>query len=95
MTDFDRGPVLAAVPKLVHQLERLVECDKFILDRRRCTGPTPFGGDERCHILAVLEGAIKAEGITLGRGETTLLPAACGETSFETTQAIVLDMYLP
>jgi mannose-6-phosphate isomerase len=37
-------------------VERLVSCDKFILDRIVATKEQPLGGDNRFHILSVLEG---------------------------------------
>lgn len=37
-------------------VERLVECDKFILERRTVTKELPLGGDNRFHILSVIEG---------------------------------------
>ena len=39
-------------------VERLVECDKFILDRWRLDKFHTLGGDERFHILSVLEGEV-------------------------------------
>jgi mannose-6-phosphate isomerase len=39
-------------------VRRLVACDKFVLDRWRLTDQQPRGGDERFHILSVLEGEL-------------------------------------
>jgi mannose-6-phosphate isomerase len=39
-------------------VRRLVACDKFVLDRWRLTDQQPLGGDERFHILSVLEGEL-------------------------------------
>ena len=39
-------------------VERLVQCDKFILDRWRLEKMHTLGGDERFHILSVLEGEV-------------------------------------
>jgi mannose-6-phosphate isomerase len=39
-------------------IERLVDCDKFILDRWRVERMHTLGGDERFHILSVLEGEV-------------------------------------
>jgi mannose-6-phosphate isomerase len=37
-------------------IERLVTCDKFVLDRWTVAKEQPLGGDDRFHILSVLEG---------------------------------------
>lgn len=37
-------------------VERLIACDKFVLDRIVATKEQPLGGDNRFHILSVLEG---------------------------------------
>jgi len=37
-------------------VQRLLTCDKFILDRRELSGPQSLGGDNRFHILSVLAG---------------------------------------
>jgi mannose-6-phosphate isomerase len=37
-------------------VQRLVTCDKFILDRRELSGPQSLGGDNRFHIVSVLAG---------------------------------------
>ena len=41
-------------------VERLVSCDKFVLDRWRLAGPALVGGDQRFHILSVIEGELFA-----------------------------------
>lgn len=105
--NFDYGPGRPLQPRRADSgnvsakdVERLVECDKFILDRRRLTGPVSLGGDDRCHILAVIEGAAVVAGdplkAPLMRGGTCLLPAGCGATRITPVgEAIILDAYLP
>ncbi len=39
-------------------VKRLVDCDKFVLDRWRIDASQSFGGDERFHILSVLDGEL-------------------------------------
>jgi mannose-6-phosphate isomerase class I len=39
-------------------VKRLVDCDKFVLDRWRIDGMQSFGGDGRFHILSVLDGEL-------------------------------------
>lgn len=83
------------------EIERLVDCDKFILDRWRLDAPRTAGGDDRCHILAVLDGQVTVgddapHQANLGRGSTVLLPACLGATPIVPRgPAVVLDAYLP
>jgi mannose-6-phosphate isomerase len=102
VTDFDRGPVDPVVPQSTDQpgVERLVSCDKFILNRRRLTELQTVGGDDRFHILAVIDGAVTgASGLftDLALGETLLLPACAGPIVLSPLagEATVLDIYLP
>jgi mannose-6-phosphate isomerase len=100
--DYRRGPVGAQRPTATGRpgVERLVECDKFVLDRMRIEEPMACGGDERFHILAVAEEHVV---ITAGRleqvlprGNTVLVPASCSSVSLAPQgKAVVLDMYLP
>jgi mannose-6-phosphate isomerase len=90
--DYSRGPVVPQVPRQTERpyVERLVECDKFILDRwtfSRRTGFQPvaeedglearptIGGDGRFHLLAVLDGEIRLADDPAGR------PLRKGETA--------------
>lgn len=100
--DYERGPVAAQTPQPTDRphVERLVDCDKFVLDRWQLDGPQPCGGDERFHLLAVVDGAAKvtSERVShqLCRGNTILVPASCPVVSIEPQpQATLLDMYLP
>ena len=100
--DYDRGPVPPQVPQPTGRsgVERLVACDKFVLDRWSFTQPTTAGGDERFHVMSVLDGAARVAGDPTGRllntGETVLLPADCGLVAIEPEGwAVMLDMYLP
>ncbi len=62
--DYELGPVNPQRPRTTEraEVERLVECDKFVLDRWRFDKPQTIGGDERFHLLAVLEGEIEVAG---------------------------------
>jgi mannose-6-phosphate isomerase len=100
--DYDYGPVAAERPQPtdVPGVERLVACDRFVLDRWSLTGPHRTRDDDRCHILAVLEGAIEVAGDPLGqpltRGGAILLPAQLGAVDVRARDsAVVLDAYLP
>lgn len=101
-TDYNRGPVTAAQPVASDDpgRERLVDCDKFVLDRCTLTSPRTLGGDQRFHLLVGIEGTAAIEGDPTGDplspGQTCLLPAAA-EAAQLTPQgrAVVLDIYLP
>ena len=80
--DYDAGPISAATPRptdLPH-VQRLVACDKFVLERWQLTTPQPIGGDDRFRIVVVVSGevAVEQDAATapLRRGEVVLLPAA-------------------
>lgn len=101
-TDFQAGPVMPQVPRptdLPH-VERLVSCDKFVLDRWRLDAPQPLADDNRFHIIAVLEGTVQFEhdplGQPLAKGQTALVPAACSRRMLTPlVQCVLLDIYLP
>ena len=96
--DFARGPVAAQVPQPTDRphVERLVSCDKFVLDRWRFESPEKCGGDNRCHLVAVLDGTIEVAGVRCERGHSLLIPAACTNAVLAPQgAAVLLDMYLP
>ena len=99
---FDRGPVAAAKPAATDQpgRERLVNCDKFVLDRCTFSQPQTFGGDDRFHLLVCTEGSSDVAGDPSGEplaiGRTCLLPAAAGAVEVTPNEAsVVLDITLP
>lgn len=99
--DYNRGPISPQQPVRVDAgRERLVECDKFILDRCEFSLPVAIGGDDRFHLLAVIDGAVEVAGDPAGpplaKGQTGLLPAAAGATEIRPLgRATALDIYLP
>jgi len=100
VTDFERGPVDPAVARPTQRahVSRLVECDKFIWDRWHFDAPQAVGGDDRCHILAVIDGEVllPGENESLRAGQTVLLPAALPPTLLTPCgPATLLDAYLP
>jgi len=101
VVDFERGLVDPVPPRLTDHpwVSRLVACDKFIMDRWEFDQPRTIGGDDRFHIVTVLEGAVRMEGdpqITpLPQGGTTLLPASLGSVRLVPQQrTVLLDVYL-
>jgi mannose-6-phosphate isomerase len=100
--DFAAGPVAPTAQEspAAGEAERLVCCDQFILDRRRVNDLLELGGDDCCHIVAVLDGAVRVHSQCtadpLGKGSVVLLPASAGGIRFEPHQnAVLLDAYLP
>jgi len=100
--NFDYGPVDPVSPLASEDLDvvRLVNCDKFVLDRWSFNRRGTIPDDQRCHLLAVLSGSVTVEqdasGAPLTRGQTMLVPASCGELTIATDEStVLLDMYLP
>lgn len=100
--DYSAGPVMPQAPRPTDRpyVERLVACDKFVLDRWSIDEPQSMGGDDRFHLVAVLNGAIHvaddASHLPLTVGQTMLVPAAT--TASEMTpvaKTTLLDIYLP
>lgn len=58
--DFTARPVAPRRPQLTDRtfVKRLVDCDKFVLDRWRIDDMQSFGSDDRFHILSVLDGEL-------------------------------------
>lgn len=104
VTNYDRGPVRFQTPQPLESAgaERLVDCDKFLMDRFAGTSETRIGGDGRFHILTVVMGKTQIRcadqpAMELSLGETTLLPASVGAITLtgQTEDTIVLRMSVP
>lgn len=100
--DFDAGPRMPQQVDLTGMpgRQRLVCCDKFVLDRIEGRAGLTMGGDERFHILTVPRGSLRLEfdgGVEhLNRGDCVLLPACMRQsTVWLSESATALDMYLP
>lgn len=103
--NYDRGPVEPQVPQIVEasdteRVERLVESDKFILDRRTLSGESLAGGDNRFHIVSVVSGEVLIDNDPseqpLSMGHTVLIPAAVkSQLASAHGDAVFLDAYLP
>jgi mannose-6-phosphate isomerase len=101
VVDFQRGPIGPVEPQKTDRawVSRLVACDKFIMDRWEFGEPQPMGGDDRFHIITILEGAVRIEGdpqiAPLSKGGTALLPASLGRLRIVPQQpTVLLDVYL-
>ncbi len=80
-------------------VSQLVACEKFTIDRWDFDQPQVIGGDDRFHIICVIQGAIRLErdpeNTPLHQGETTLLPASLGGIKLVPQQrTVLLDAYL-
>ena len=100
--DYSRGPVDPRQPQPTEQpnVERLVSCDKFVLDRWRIRDGRRLVSENRFHILAVIEGQATLQSekgaYKLRRGDTLLVVACCHEVEIEPQDsAVLLDIYLP
>lgn len=107
--DYAAAPLTACRPQSLAGLpaERLVACDKFVLERWRVFEPVTWGGDGRFRIITVIDGALTVAGDPasrpLGKGESMLLPATLPATVVEggatggnaAEAATVLVAYLP
>jgi mannose-6-phosphate isomerase len=100
--DFNRGPVNSVQPIDTESagVERLVACDKFVLDRWRIGAPHQLPRDDRFHILAVIEGSLSLNSDSsreeLKRGDSILVPASASIVEIAPQgRAVLLDMYLP
>ena len=102
VVDFERGPVQPVKPEPSAELgtERLVACDKFVMNRRELEQLGHVGGDARFHILVVLAGRLGVERDRAAepavRGTTLLIPAACEPLALRPeTPVTLLDIFLP
>ena len=106
--DFSRGPVAPQRPQQVAPgRERLVECDKFVLDRLTLTAGQRMAicGDDRFRLLALLAGNLDMDPAAhasqhgaeaMDAGQTALLPAAAGRWQAVAGEAAtVLEITLP
>ena len=101
-TDYDYGPVNPQPPTPTSEPWRhqLVRCDKFELDRLQVKTRIEIGGDDRAHLLAVLDGQVEvsedpAES-AFAKGQTMLVPAAAGTLTVNPHQpSVLLDIVLP
>ncbi len=99
--DFQRGPISPQAPRRTDRpwASRLVECDKFTIDRWDFGRPQTIGGDQRFHIVCVLEGAVRIAGDPhadpLPKGSTALLPACLGEVQLTPQgNTVLLDAFV-
>ena len=102
VTDYAAGPISPQTPQATEQphAERLVACDKFVLDRWSIEEPQSLENDSRFHLIVVLAGAVDLEndpsGKPLASGELALIPASCrARRIIPREPTVLLDIYLP
>ncbi len=105
--DFAPGPIGSQVPRVVPpadsnlRVERLVQCDKFILERWQIAGPAQLAPADHCRVLSVLRGGLQfVGGHDAGpwqTGHSGLLPASLPGRELQPTQlpCELLCAYLP
>lgn len=100
--DYEKGPVQPQEPQPTSDpdIERLVTCDKFILDRWQFDDTKSIGDEKRFHIVAILEGKVRCSHAqldkALGKGATFLIPAGCGPVSLRALEpTVLLNMCAP
>jgi len=99
--DYDAEPVTPQTGSALEEGgERLVACDKFILDRYELGNGNSqtLGGDNTCHLLTVIQGEVTVAGLegTLKLGDSALLPACCEATEISANEpTTLLAMRLP
>ncbi len=100
--DFDRGPVLPVTPTSTTRpfAERLVTCEKFVLERLRINEPVQLATDDKMHLIALLEGSFSFSGDggagEIPAGQVSLLPARPGSyQAIPNGEAVLLDIWLP
>ncbi|MGY8768789.1 MAG: type I phosphomannose isomerase catalytic subunit [Pirellulales bacterium] len=100
--NFNQGPIHLQVPQSLEDpdVEQLVACDQFVLNRCTWQGQKLVGGGDRFHILSVVEGQVSLDHPLfpqpLTTGQTVLIPAAVGSIPFiADSTAVMLDMFLP
>jgi mannose-6-phosphate isomerase len=82
-------------------VERLVACDKFVLDRWRVDGEQLLYCDDQFHIVSVIDGELScgtwnAADLRVSRGQTVLIPASVTELRLKPRPTCtLLDTYLP
>jgi len=98
------GPVRPVAPIETPDpaVKRLVTGDFFVFDEVLVSGSWDCGGDDACHMLAVLEGSLMLEDHwalpPAGRGRTLILPAAIGRQrvrAADGSQARLLHVTIP
>lgn len=100
--DFAAGPVSAQIPRPTASahIERLVACDKFVLDRWNFSSLQMIGGDGKPHLVALLSGSMEVAGDAAGqvarKGDVLLFPACLSALRLNPLESVqLLEISLP
>lgn len=103
--DYQAGPVAPYRSKIPttdtsEYVERLVSCEHFVIERRQFDQTTQIGGDQRFHLLIVLDGSLEVPSphirSALTPGQVVLLPAEIGALELAAQRkTTILDVFLP
>ena len=80
--------------------ELLVDAEQFCLERLTFTAETPghqLDCAKSCRVLTVISGTLRVPGLeeVLQKGDSVILPSDLGKVTLESTEAVVLDAFLP
>ena len=79
--NFELGPVNPVSSNSCDGFQKLVDCDKFVLNRRKFEHDIEIGGEGEFQIIAVVDGEISIEGdpctSPMTKGQSALIPASC------------------
>lgn len=86
--------------KISEGCERLVESDAFCLERLTFSCALPccvLDCKKSCRVLTLIRGTLRVEGLedSLETGDSVILPASLGDAMLKSTDAVVLDAFLP
>lgn len=105
--DFESGPRAPQTPQPTTEegRQRLVECEKFTLDRLSGNSTMTVGGDAKFHLVSAPKGGVHlaphgehraADSYEISTGQSLLLPAQLEAMHVTLApDAYLLDMYLP
>jgi len=98
--NFESQEIAPQAPQTTHdsQIETLIRCDKFVLERWSVHAPLAFISD-RFQIISVLDSSLTISndpaGKPLQRGDTCLIPAGCEVVLSPDRHCKLLNGYLP
>lgn len=100
--NYDAGPVLPQTPEPTGEpgVQRLVSCDKFVIDRWLLNESRSLQTEDSFQLLAVLEGEVAVSGddaqLPLRKGQTMLIPAAVSPVTLTpSVESSILVIRLP
>jgi len=99
---FDADPVVPSPPpqNTVDEPVTLVDRQEFRVLQRRVSGESTLDNDDRCRVLAAIDGTgsleINGDRIDLATGQTVLIPAAVQAMRLDSSAGLtLLDCHLP